>query len=351
MISEAMVDRVRQRRVWSGICLPWVLWGGLVAGMTATASAHPRTSAAVETWSARIAGSPEEPLLYVERARQWRLLGSHDRAARDLRRAEGLAPDIAATALEWALLERDRGRHDRAVWWASRAATLDPGWWRPRRLRGELSLERGENSQASLDLVWVATRRGEPDDVALAARALERERRGSAAARLLEEAAATRRAPTLALMAADIHARCGDFQASLMAIGLAEALGLDPFTAAVRVAQALLDAGAAMSAPDRDGDTPLHAAADMGQAAVLRSLLRHGAPADPQNDDGCTPLLQATVAGHIEVVHALLDGGAAVGVSSQSGCTNRHSGYAGVGGTTALHAAAATGQLPAAGLW
>lgn len=244
MISEAMVDRVRQRRIWIGIFVPWVLWGGLVSGMSVTASAHPRTSAAVEAWSARIAGSPEEPLLYVERARQWRLLGSHDRAARDLRRAEGLAPDIAATALEWALLERDRGRHDRAVWWASRAATLDPGWWRPRRLRGELSLERGENSQASLDLVWVAMRRGEPDDVALAARALERERRGSAAARLLEEAAATRRAPTLALMAADIHARRGDFQASLMAIGLAEALGLDPFTAAVRVAEALLDDGA-----------------------------------------------------------------------------------------------------------
>lgn len=239
-----MKHRARQRRTGIFSALPWILLGGLGFGMISAVSAHPRTSAAVESWSSRIASSPEEPLLYVERARQWRLLGAHGQAARDLRRAERLGPEIAAISLEWALLERDRGRDDRAAAWASRAATLDPGWWRPRRLRGELSLKQGEVSQASLDLVWVATSRGEPDDVALAAHALEREHRGRAAARLLEEAAVARRAPTLALMAADVHVRSGDFAASFTAIELAESLGLDPFTAAVRVVEALLEAGA-----------------------------------------------------------------------------------------------------------
>ena len=133
------------------------------------------------------------------------------------------------------------------------------------------------------------------------------------------------------------------------AVDLADSSGCTPlhaaaFTGHVAILEALLAAGAEVGLSDQDGDTPLHAAADMAQDAIIRLLLEYGALADVENDDGCTPLLQATVVGHVKAVRALLDGGATVDASTKAGCTFRQAAYAGVGGETALHAAASTGQ-------
>ena len=63
---------------------------------------------------------------------------------------------------------------------------------------------------------------------------------------------------------------------------------------------ALLDAGAAVNAPSRQGLTPLHVAAALGLVEVVRLLLAHGA--DPTlRDEGfahATPLDYAVQAGH-----------------------------------------------------
>lgn len=44
---------------------------------------------------------------------------------------------------------------------------------------------------------------------------------------------------------------------------------------------------------DEEGRTPLHFAADRGQAAVISSLIALEAAVDPQDEDGMTPLAYA----------------------------------------------------------
>lgn len=57
-----------------------------------------------------------------------------------------------------------------------------------------------------------------------------------------------------------------------------------------RVVRTLLDAGAPVNAPHRGGGTPLHTAAFTGDVAVARMLLERGADPTARTDDGKTPL-------------------------------------------------------------
>ena len=80
-----------------------------------------------------------------------------------------------------------------------------------------------------------------------------------------------------------------------------------------RAARALLDAGADWSLADRDGFTPLHAAAYGGRAAAVAALVGAGAPVDGAAADGNTPLHRACwgeTRGHAEAARALLERGA-----------------------------------------
>ena len=120
------------------------------------------------------------------------------------------------------------------------------------------------------------------------------------------------------------------------------------------VLEALLDAGAAAGAGDRQGRAPLHIAAAHGQTGAVRLLLAHGARADAADDwggtplhraqdagvarmllaagatrdepdhEGRTPLHAAIAAGHDEVVDLLLAGGADVTVEDTDGRTPLH---------------------------
>ena len=96
----------------------------------------------------------------------------------------------------------------------------------------------------------------------------------------------------------------------------------------------LLDMGADLKAKDdRYGATPLHWAAAMGRAKMVKLLLKAGADPKAKNNNGDTPLHQATGAtGNVETVKVLLKAGA-----DPKAKDNRY-------GATPLHGAAFRGN-------
>ena len=62
--------------------------------------------------------------------------------------------------------------------------------------------------------------------------------------------------------------------------------------------------------PDREGQMPLHVAAERGRLVISRLLIEHGARLDASNRSGHTPLEVAVLAGKIQVAELLLKKGA-----------------------------------------
>lgn len=78
--------------------------------------------------------------------------------------------------------------------------------------------------------------------------------------------------------------------------------------------QALLSAGANVSAVAYRGDTALHEAAATGQEHVAKLLIEHNADINASNSQGETPLYKAAEGGHPSIVQILLAAGARVEV-------------------------------------
>ncbi|MGH8220782.1 MAG: ankyrin repeat domain-containing protein [Steroidobacteraceae bacterium] len=116
---------------------------------------------------------------------------------------------------------------------------------------------------------------------------------------------------------------------SIAASPLADAVAQQD-TARVRT---LLGDHAAVNAPQPDGSTALHWAADHGDAVATAQLLAAGAKPNATTDTGMTPLVLACQAGSAPVVKLLLEHGADVNQ------TLRH-------GETPLMMAARTGSVP-----
>ena len=75
----------------------------------------------------------------------------------------------------------------------------------------------------------------------------------------------------------------------------------------------LAGAGAHVNAEDRAGDTPMHIAARVSNAAVVRALLEHGSDVNRHSGiDRKTPLEIAVEANDRDVAAALVEGGACV---------------------------------------
>ena len=149
-------------------------------------------------------------------------------------------------------------------------------------------------------------------------------------------------ARTLVAAGADVNSAMPDGTSPLMvaAAGAREALG-----------KFLLDKGAQPNVKDSAGVTPLHSAAQSGQVELVRTLVSHAAdlnasltknprgtpaaagPLRQLNLAGATPFLLAARAGHVEVMRVLSAGGANTALRTQDG-------------TTAVMAAAASGDLP-----
>ena len=85
------------------------------------------------------------------------------------------------------------------------------------------------------------------------------------------------------------------------------ALECGPSIDAARATVALLSNGADVNAPQRGGDSLLHAAARRGDAGIVRYLLRRGAAVDARDARGETALEQATRLGHADVGALLRD--------------------------------------------
>ncbi len=88
----------------------------------------------------------------------------------------------------------------------------------------------------------------------------------------------------------------------------------------------LLRSGADVNAPQSDGLTALHWAADNGDAALTGVLIYAGANLAPlTRNDAYTPMHMAARGGHADVIAALLDAGADPGVAtSRTGVTPMH---------------------------
>ena len=88
--------------------------------------------------------------------------------------------------------------------------------------------------------------------------------------------------------------------------------------------QALLARGLPPDQPDRDGETPLHAAVRQGRAQTVQLLLDHGANANHASAQGVPPLLLATTLGQAPAAELLLQAGADPNAADRFGRTALH---------------------------
>ena len=130
--------------------------------------------------------------------------------------------------------------------------------------------------------------------------------------------------------------------------GAAIAGGADPAAANARLFEALkaqdpetalyaLGEGAAASAREIDGTTPLHYAAHIGDARLIAALLKAKADPNARNEFGSLPLAEAATTGNAEAIRLLLKAGAEVEAANPEG-------------QTALMLAARAGKVDAARL-
>ena len=92
-------------------------------------------------------------------------------------------------------------------------------------------------------------------------------------------------------------------------------------TAGAADVRACLRAGADPDARDKNGFTPLHAAAWKSDAAAIAVLIETGADPNARNLFGWTPLYSAAGNGNAAAIAALLDAGADPGARNEDGKT------------------------------
>jgi ankyrin repeat protein len=88
-----------------------------------------------------------------------------------------------------------------------------------------------------------------------------------------------------------------------------------------KVTRLLLKAGAAVNSTNAVGETPLFAAARVGNESGVKLLLKHGADPNIRNCKGVTALMVAAEEGNPECVQALVEAGADVNTCDRNGET------------------------------
>ena len=88
-----------------------------------------------------------------------------------------------------------------------------------------------------------------------------------------------------------------------------------------KIVQDLLTRGADPNLADKEGDTPLHIAAQLGNLDIVKMLLDKGVNPNAKSKLGGTPLMWTGVFGHQEVAQALLDKGADPKLKDNTGMT------------------------------
>jgi ankyrin repeat protein len=87
----------------------------------------------------------------------------------------------------------------------------------------------------------------------------------------------------------------------------------------IEALEALVARGADLRAVNDDGFGALHAAAEVGHAALVPWLLEKGLDLEARTGRGHTPLHLASALGHVDAAAALLDAGAEAGATSPEG--------------------------------
>jgi hypothetical protein len=95
-------------------------------------------------------------------------------------------------------------------------------------------------------------------------------------------------------------------------------------TATASDVQAELDAGADITARDKDGYTPLRWAALFGTAEIVQLLITAGADITARTEGGATPLHWAAGWGNTETVQLLITAGADITARTENGYTPLH---------------------------
>jgi ankyrin repeat protein len=110
--------------------------------------------------------------------------------------------------------------------------------------------------------------------------------------------------------------------AAATTVGAATPRLVDAVKAADRAAvQALLQQKADVNAPEPDGTTALHWAAQRGDLDIASLLIRAGANVNAANRYGVSPLALAAATGNAALLAALIEAGADVNAPSQEGVT------------------------------
>jgi ankyrin repeat protein len=89
----------------------------------------------------------------------------------------------------------------------------------------------------------------------------------------------------------------------------------------VRRIKAMIALGAPVAAGDGHGKTPLHFAAEAGEAGAIALLLDAGADPNAAANGGVTPLMAAVARGHVEATRLLLEAGAVADARDAEGMT------------------------------
>jgi ankyrin repeat protein len=87
---------------------------------------------------------------------------------------------------------------------------------------------------------------------------------------------------------------------------------------------ALINAGADIETKDNSGSTPLHLAAQLGKTATVNSLIERGAKIEAKNNSGSTPLHLAAQLGKTATVNSLIERGAKIEAKNNDGYTPLH---------------------------
>ena len=77
--------------------------------------------------------------------------------------------------------------------------------------------------------------------------------------------------------------------------------------------------GAKINAKDKDGDTPLHAAAKKNLLDAAGLLIEKGAKVNVRSENGSTPLHRATDDDSVEVARLLIEKGAQINAKDEDG--------------------------------
>ena len=124
-----------------------------------------------------------------------------------------------------------------------------------------------------------------------------------------------------------VNGLSGWWLAGVLAAAPVQAGALDaPLVEAVRkgdaaAVRALLQRGTDVNAPEQDGTTALHWAAETDDLELVQLLIRRGADVKAANRYGATPLMAACLGGSAAVVDALLQAGADANTASPDGET------------------------------